>query len=226
MSHHTQMEGEVCTPRMNKLEQPSDEGGRPMLRRLVHAINDQRAQRIAGILSKHISQNDRVLDCGCGTMRVAHFLRETMGAKPLGIDITHLNETNLESCVGDAARLPFADQSFDVVYAAFILHHTFSGNDIIAECLRVAHKRVIFLEDVYSNGIELQVLKILDWLGNKAISDEIPLPFTFRPEADWIELFQDLGASVGHVEHIRPFTWLPSRHRMFVLERKGFTHSK
>jgi ubiquinone/menaquinone biosynthesis C-methylase UbiE len=192
-----------------------------MYRDFVCKVNDQRSQRMADSLSKHIRTGDSVLDCGCGGMEVADSLHKKIGVEAMGIDIIHLNQTDLRSCVGDATRLPFADASFDVIYAAFVLHHTHRQEEIVGECLRVARQRVIFLEDVYRNWVELRWLQVSDWIGNKSVSEEIPLPFTFRTEAEWIDLFQKWGGTVSHVESIRPLVWLLSRHRMFVVERNG-----
>lgn len=192
-----------------------------MFQKWVFQKHDQRCKRLARSIAPHVTPDDRVLDCGCGRMRVAHHLRKMVPVRTIGLDMLDLNETDLEFNAGDAANMPFEDQSFDVVYVAFMMHHTHSDREILKECLRVARKRVIVLEDVYDNWIELQLLKIQDWLGNVVISDEIPLPFTFRDETGWINLFQNLGASVRSVERIRPQRWLLSRHRLFVIERNG-----
>jgi hypothetical protein len=91
---------------------------------------------------------------------------------------------------------------------------------VIDECLRVSRHRLIILEDVFRNRVERELLKALDWLGNRSISPNMPFPFTFRSEQQWLDLFREMKLAVCGVESIRPVPWRPTRHRMFVLERK------
>lgn len=120
-----------------------------MLAQWTHTFDEYRASRIADFLSRFIDPQDTVLDCGCGHMMVARSVRERIGIEIMGIDVINLNHTDLELCIYDGRRLPFADNSFDVAYLAFVLHHTLNPRQVIGECLRVARRSVIVLEDVY-----------------------------------------------------------------------------
>ena len=78
---------------------------------------------------------------------------------------------------------------------------------------------LIVLEDVYQNAFELSLLKLLDYHGNRVISEDMSLPFNFRTEMEWKGVFESLDTGSVTVENIRPNHWRPSRHRMFVVEK-------
>lgn len=189
-----------------------------MLSSFLQAFDQYRARRIAAYLSNPIAREIRVLDCGCGKMVVSQLLQQALGVEVVGVDVISLNDTDLEMCLGDASRLPFADDSFDAVYAVSVLHHTTHAARVLQECLRVTREQLVILEDVYQSQFELALLKIFDWIGNRPVAADMPLPFTFRSEVAWLQQFERSGARVRGVRSIRPVPWRPTRHRMFVLE--------
>jgi ubiquinone/menaquinone biosynthesis C-methylase UbiE len=88
---------------------------------------------------------DRVLDLGCATGAMAHFL-STLGARTVGADSSAIGikkarmlfpEIRFE--IADAAHLPFEDRSFDKVLAADLTEHldqpTLEG--MFSECYRI-----------------------------------------------------------------------------------------
>ena len=87
----------------------------------------------------------RALDLGCGGGRVTHFLRE-MGADVVGADISrnliHVarqRDRDIDFCLGDAALLPFDEESFDVVvFAHNSLDCVYPKDERIKACHEVA----------------------------------------------------------------------------------------
>ncbi|MEW6027857.1 MAG: class I SAM-dependent methyltransferase [Chloroflexota bacterium] len=183
------------------------------------AVTDYRACRIVNILREALKDGDTILDCGCGSMYIPQLLENRAGVRAFGTDIIKLNQVHPRFCICNGANLSFSDGSFDSVFLAFVLHHTVDQEQTIQECLRVARRRVIILEDVFYNRLELELLKRLDVLGNHVISNDMPYPFTFQTPSGWRTLFAGLNARVTVEKGIRPIPWRPSRHRMFVLEK-------
>lgn len=186
---------------------------------IVEAFDEYRAERVAGFLAKALQPGARVLDCGCGKMRVGELISRELHIQVVGVDVINLSQADMDMCLGDGGRLPFADNSFDSVYAVSVLHHTRKPRGVLKECLRVARDRILVMEDVYRNGFELAMLKIFDWLGNRPFAAEMSLPFTFRSEREWSAQFKKLGLKIAKVVPVRPVPWRPTRHRMFILER-------
>jgi SAM-dependent methyltransferase len=89
----------------------------------------------------------RVLDVGCGTgVDLVRFVQG--GAAATGVDIADsaiaLAGANLRHralsaslCVGDGERLPFADETFDFVFAHGVVQYAACDRDLVDECRRV-----------------------------------------------------------------------------------------
>ncbi|MFZ5881701.1 MAG: class I SAM-dependent methyltransferase [Chloroflexota bacterium] len=178
-----------------------------------------RAHRIEQALHPHLEGAETLLDCGSGSMRVAKLIEKRLGLKAYGTDVIHLKAGHARFCLCAGERLPFADNSFDAVSLMFVLHHTRDAVVAIKECARVARKRVLILEDVYTHPLEKEWLKFLDVLGNFTISLDMPFPFTFKSVAEWERIFADLGLRLAASEKIVPSPLRPSRHRLFLLEK-------
>jgi ubiquinone/menaquinone biosynthesis C-methylase UbiE len=60
------------------------------------------------------------------------------------------NSNGISLCVGDAARLPYADKSLDAVFGFGFLHHVQAWQDGLSEIVRVLkHGGVYFMEEYY-----------------------------------------------------------------------------
>jgi ubiquinone/menaquinone biosynthesis C-methylase UbiE len=186
---------------------------------MTQSVEDYRARRIAHHVAQFVAPHDTVLDCGCGAMLVAHELYLRVGAKIFGSDVLNFNTTPLSNCLCPGERLAFANASIDTVCLIAVLHHTNDPTLTLNECLRVARRRLIIMEDVYHSSFELWVLKTLDWLGNRALSEDMSLPFNFKPEPVWRQLFESLGVRVFATVPVRPMPFLPARYRLFVLDK-------
>lgn len=97
-----------------------------------------------------ISPGSRLLECGCGTGVIAHELSGKFNM--VGIDISRESvlagrEAGLkvDLCVGDVHKLPFADNSFDLVYFYSVLTYVRDPAAVLAEVSRVLKKDGVFL---------------------------------------------------------------------------------
>jgi len=106
-----------------------------------------------------ISDNRSILDVGCGTGNALILMaRENQEAKYCGIDISSQmieaarkktkNNPNFEFQVADSARIPYAQDSFDLVLSSNSFHHYREPLKVLAEIKRVLKDgRVFFLVD-------------------------------------------------------------------------------
>lgn len=83
---------------------------------------------------------ERVLEIGCATGRLLSHL-EVMGVQAVGTEMSHsaLNNFGGHSPVvqGDGAKLPFADETFDLIVANHVIEHVPDINAFINEVSRV-----------------------------------------------------------------------------------------
>jgi ubiquinone/menaquinone biosynthesis C-methylase UbiE len=95
-----------------------------------------------------------VLDVGAGTGRVLSALADRPQLKVVGVEpVAELREVGRKKGIpatslidGDVYRLPFADNSFDVVCAFGVMHHLADPDRGALEMVRVA-RRAIFISD-------------------------------------------------------------------------------
>ena len=102
-----------------------------------------------------------VLEIGCGDGNNIALLREALpNARLVGCDVSegriefarkfHAEQgLDAEFVVADATKLPFADQSFDVVFSVYCLEHLPAEfQSAVRHMLRVARHRVILIEPI------------------------------------------------------------------------------
>ncbi|MBX0322079.1 methyltransferase domain-containing protein [Halomicroarcula sp. F13] len=95
-----------------------------------------------------LSECDRVLDVGCGTGELTRVLREETGGTVVGLDADAALLESVPGPVaqGDATRLPFADDSFDLVVCQALLINLPDPEVAVREFARVASDRVAAVE--------------------------------------------------------------------------------
>ncbi len=107
-----------------------------------------RLREQAEALADYVGHGDSVLDVGCGTGHLSAYLREMYGAAPTGIDVKDFRQNDIPFIDFDGTSIPFADNSFDHVILSEVLHHSRDPVRLMAECVRVARRRIIVFEDV------------------------------------------------------------------------------
>jgi ubiquinone/menaquinone biosynthesis C-methylase UbiE len=155
-----------------------------------------------------ITKNTRVLEVGCGTGANACFLAKTYGCSVVGVDIAeHMVEyaqrrveelglTNLVSFkLGNAYRLEFTDEEFDVVLTVFVSQFL-DPTRAFPEFFRVLKAGgYLGVNEMYKvDPIPADVMDRVD-NGEKTFRELTELPFTLRSPATWRILFESLGFS-------------------------------
>ncbi len=115
-----------------------------------------------------------VLDVGSGTGRALTYLRSKVpGLRLLGIEpvealrrVGHAKGIpEAELVDGDATKMPFEDDSFDVVCEFGVLHHVPRPELAVAEMLRVA-RRAVFISDSNNFGQGRPIVRALKQAAN------------------------------------------------------------
>ncbi|MFC6836535.1 class I SAM-dependent methyltransferase [Halomarina ordinaria] len=126
-------------------------------------------------------EGKRVLEIACGTGRFTVMLAER-GADIVGLDISAAMvqqgrerarragvEDHLQFILGDAARLPFPDDYFDVVFAMRFFHLADTPASFLSEMCRVSRDQVFF--DTFNRASLRTVYNWLLPMGSRLYSD-------------------------------------------------------
>ena len=96
-------------------------------------------------------KNKKILDLGCGIGIYTKILIKKR-AKVKGIDISEeeikiakRENPKVEFRIGDAEKLPYKNEEFDIVLAALVLEHFNNWNKVLAEIRRVLRKNGLFI---------------------------------------------------------------------------------
>lgn len=106
------------------------------------------AQPKLDFIGSHIPINGSALDVGCGHGAFTIRLKKS-ATTVVGVDTSlHLLSHNPHRTLicGDASALPFADESFDLVFEANLLHHVSNRKQVVKEMARVSRRHVVLLE--------------------------------------------------------------------------------
>ncbi|MBI2413531.1 MAG: class I SAM-dependent methyltransferase [Deltaproteobacteria bacterium] len=95
------------------------------------------------LVTSAISKKTVLLDAGCGKKSLMAGFKKKV-ARQVGMDISldaiHENNAFNVFAVGDAHKLPFADDSFDVVVSQWMIEHIKDPNEVMKEFHRVLKK--------------------------------------------------------------------------------------
>ena len=169
----------------------------------IRSAENERARRIEDI-GEFIKAGDRVLDVGCGNGKFGEAIAEKYKADVRGVDVVDYADANITIDFYDGHKIPFDDDSFDVIVMAFMLHHVKHQDEIFSEAIRCSRRGLIVYEDTYFSpwqrlftiwndfysNMAVGTVKIVKGLEGKGIWG-MPLPFTFRSVKGWHKYFTE-----------------------------------
>lgn len=162
------------------------------------------------------------LDVGCGEGYVAWQLAQVFKGEVHGVDIGDFRcVTTPHFSIYDGVHLPFADNQFDVVLLAFILHHVPDVLKplLLQEVKRVARHTVVVLEDTPRNLFD----RLVSWSHGHRYRSKIGSSkgFGFLTKEEWECLFPHLDLSIiesRRLSRLCRSVWQPFSRSVFVLK--------
>lgn len=135
-----------------------------MLKHIKTKFEFLRGRNLIKFCRGFIEPGLKVLDLGAGACCLALEIKKQFQARVTCLDVVDYNATNLPLILYDGKKIPFKDKSFGVIIIFFVLHHTKNPKALLKEAKRVLKQKgkIIILEDIYRNKLELLITKFLD----------------------------------------------------------------
>jgi len=176
------------------------------------------------LIKSYLSDEEKVLDLGCGDLGLAkEMTRHLKQVRINGIDVIPLKTKNPKSRrisyqQYDGVKIPYPDKAFDLVIVFYVLHHCKNPQEIIAECARVARKRVLVVESIPEKRFELPFMRFFDWFFNFIKFDMTPLPYQFKTVEAWSSLFKKAGMRNVSSHHPKSYEDYVPFGKLYILE--------
>ncbi len=160
-------------------------------------ILEKRIKNIVDQIDEFIKTEDKVLDIGSGGGWIAKEIKDRKNGEVVLLDVFDFNQTDLKIIIYDGKKIPFPDNSFDVVTVIFVLHHIENQKEVLKEIKRVAKNKIIIIEDTYNSYFGKMILCIWDVFSNlpsflvKPFAEKFP--FKFLKVSEWEDIFIELN---------------------------------
>lgn len=139
-----------------------------------------------------LSENDSVLDVGCGFGEFADFInrdeKTPKGVNIIGVEKFIRPGTLIEVQQLAEDKIPFADNYFNCVMLLDVLHHEPNWNQLLDECIRVSKNLVIIKDHRVTTKLSYYRICLLDWLANKPYN--IVCLYRYFTVDKWREIFK------------------------------------
>ncbi len=183
----------------------------PFLKRMYLRLGNLWVERKLATVIPHIKGNS--IDIGSGNGMVAFYLRN-QGHEIKALDVANLSiHPQIETIVYDGQHMPFEDEVFDTGLILTVLHHTDDPVAVLRESSRVC-KRLIIIEDIYTNTIQQYMTYGMDTLVNLGHSN---MTYQNKNDKEWKTTFKQLGLKV--VSEKQKSVLLFFRQVTYVVER-------
>ncbi len=140
------------------------------------------------------------------------------GLEVAGLERAVRDGAAIEVAAYDGVSFPFADDTFDVVIVADVVHHDPEPLRVLRECRRVA-KRLGILKDHKVDGPAITLpyrrICLMDWAAN--VQYGIPCLYDYPTRDRWHQRFADVGAKV--VDEHKKLQLYPPPYRWFFTPR-------
>jgi SAM-dependent methyltransferase len=167
----------------------------------------------------------RALDFGAGDGWFAQeFQRAHWAREVVAVDVQRRRHTVVDVQVYDGGRLPFADGSFDLVYAIDVIHHCPDPRETLRDLLRCAGERLLLKDHNTRTTFDRLTLGVLDEIGNRRLG--VRSLYCYQRDWEWLRWVEAEGFALETVLHPAvcetrpPLSWFVNRLHFVGLWRR------
>ena len=162
-------------------------------------ILQRRVQVLARWISDLVQGERTLLDVGCGDGSIDLLVQQANPSLSIrGVDVLARPAAKIPVERFDGRRLPFDDNSFDVVMCIDVLHHTDDPTILMREAKRVGRNAFVLKDHTMEGALAYETLRLMDWVGNA--HHGVLLPYNYWPERTWRGTIGDIGFQIERWE--------------------------
>lgn len=182
-------------------------------RKIIYRVGKARAKDMIDHIQPFLDKKDTIIDIGAGSCNVCEILsKKNYKIRP--IDVKNLSFIDdIQPLIFDGTTIPFDDNTFDTSLILTVLHHTPEPEKIVQEAKRVS-KKIIIMEDVYSNWFRKYITYFFDSLLNWEF---IGHPHTNKSDAEWKKTFDSLGLKLLEARY--DYSLIVFKHAVYYLKK-------
>jgi len=200
-----------------------------MYYRLFKSFYGMAAKRMCQDCENFIQKDSKILDLGCGSGIVGKAFQDFFKAKIIGVDIRDFRVENIPFQIFDGKKLPFSDNSFDIILINYVLHHSGNPVALLKEAKRMTKGKIIVFEDLSEGFLSKLICKIHGitfdrFFGNPtktSFNTELPkeakvkmrTKFSFASEKGWEKIFKELELNIIFKKRVNNF---PVKKELFI----------
>ena len=175
-----------------------------LMKRLHQPIYASRLRALVPLMTAHLRENDQVLDVGCGAGSLGRAIMESPNC-PARVTVTGLEvekrdgEPFILVTNYDGEDFPFAENAFDMVILADVLHHADEPHRLIRESLRVARRGLLIKDHKIDGPLAYLRLAFIDWAANAPY--EVACLYRYNTAEQWAEWYERHDLVVEHELH-------------------------
>lgn len=152
----------------------------------------RRTKILSSLIASLLPKSGQILDIGCGDGTIDKKIMSLRSdVRITGLDILKRERSAITVRVFDGKIIPAADNSYDAVLLIDTLHHAPNSKSLLKEAKRVTKKYVIIKDHYLQGKTSMAILRLMDWIGNKAYN--VNLPYNYYSYKEWEKLFKELG---------------------------------
>jgi len=173
-------------------------------------------QQINHYVAKYVESGTRILDVGCGIGKLGEHLGKYAGCSVAGVDISKVAIGQAAEVLDEAFcldvqkdKLPFADESFDVIICADVLEHLFDPLEVLRTLKAYLRHQGYFLLCIPNvANIKIRCNLLLGKFDYKetGILDNTHVRFFTRKTVQ--DLVSDAGLSIKQIDYMPGFSFL------------------
>lgn len=189
--------------------------------RLFLNLKERNAFWKAKLLKGLLFDKEKILDFGCGDLTFAsEIAKEYSHAEVTGVDIIVPKKIpkKVSFIHYDGEKIPFRSNTFDTVIAFYVFHHCSNAKAAFSECLRVAKKRVIIVEAIPRNSLEIFPMRIMDFFYNIWKFTSVFSADQYFTLSEWRKIIKKYRGKIGHGKKVKTFFSIISVGTTYIFE--------